>query len=320
MDGFASAFVFKKYLAPLLKIEVSEIIGLNPYDLTMGKFRFEKGDIVLDLPQPKEKVFFWCDHHLSAKPVEELPENYHWKEVPSCAGLLVDIAVKKGLKAGRELLDFKEALDIMDGAMYTKEQIKKVYYHQKNYDSISMLEKVHIISSMFHTGDSFLNWEIFSSLLSKSPQDLPQTPVEGDVWNLQPFIFFTAQLKGYEEWRKNIDKIIYMDEKSKCVVLDVRKEFIRGRKDRFYPCIRFEDSSYNLSLKQVGKEIYVGIGSNIFHKERCKVNIGKLCEIVGTKFGEGVGGGHYAVGGATIDARKGDDALKFILERLMEKN
>ena len=50
MDGFASAFIFKKYLAPLLGIEISEIRGVNPVDVELETFKFSKGDIVLDFP------------------------------------------------------------------------------------------------------------------------------------------------------------------------------------------------------------------------------------------------------------------------------
>lgn len=315
MDGFASAFIFKKYLAPILGIEISEIMGFNPVDIELGKFRFGKGDIVLDLPLPKDKIFFWCDHHLSAKPSGELSENHYWKETPSCTGYLIDLALEKGLKPSKELLEFKEALDIMDGALYTKEQIKKVYYPRKDYDNLSMLEKVHVISSIFHTGDPILNWEIFNTLLFDK---LPETPVEGKIWEMRPLIFFKAMLKGYEEWRKNVEEIIYMDDKSRCVVINPGEGFVRGRKDRFYPFINFSDSSYSLFLKKVGEESYLGIGSNIFHKERCKVNLGNLCKIVAEKFGKGSGGGHYAVGGATINFENVDEAIKFILKTLAE--
>ena len=132
-------------------------------------------------------------------------------------------------------------------------------------------------------------------------------------------MYFKATLKGYEAWRKDVDEIMYLDPESKCVVVDQRKKFLNGRKDRFYPHMKFPESAYNLFLKSVGVESYLGIGSNIFHKDRCKVNLGELCKTVGVKFGKGSGGGHYAVGGATIETAKGDEAITFILETLRSK-
>ena len=214
---------------------------------------------------------------------------------------------------------FKEAIDVMDGAQYTKRQIKLLYYPQKSYQSLTTLQnlttlqKVHIISSMFHSGDPYLNWEIFKTLLNDR---LENTPVSGKaIWKLRPLMFYRALLAGYQEWREWVDSFIYFDKDAKCVIQDYRKKGPRkGNVDKFYPYIKYPQTSYSLHLRNIDEETArVGIGSNIFNKQRCKVNIGKLCSLVGRKFGEGAGGGHYYVGGATIDADKSDDAVNFVL-------
>ena len=55
LDGFASAYIFKKYFTKILDIpEDLEVIGINPEDYKT--IHFSKGDIVLDLPKPKENI------------------------------------------------------------------------------------------------------------------------------------------------------------------------------------------------------------------------------------------------------------------------
>ena len=325
MDGFASAFIFKKYIAPLLKLENEsfEIIGLNPPDVQTGNFEFTEFDIVLDLPQPKTKVFFWCDHHLTAKPEPEssLPENYYWEEVPSCAGYLIDIATKLGLKPSKELLEFKEGIDMMDGALYTPEIIKTVYYKQANYNNPTPIQKVHIISSLFHTNDSYLNEEIFMTLLNN---DLPETPIsEGKIWTFHPFIFYNAELRAYQDWRVWVETFIELQEDAKTVIIDYRKpeKYSKGSSDRFYSYLKFPEAASTITIKtfQDGNA-RLGIGCNIFHKEWNKVNIGKLCNKIARKFGEGAGGGHFGVGGCTIAADNADAAVQFALEEFKKNN
>jgi hypothetical protein len=81
--------------------------------------------------------------------------------------------------------------------------------------------------------------------------------------------------------------------------------------------MKFPDASYSTVIKAIDEtHVILGIGSNIFHKERCKVDIGALCKTVGRKYGEGSGGGHYAVGGATVFAEQADEAVGFILKAL----
>jgi hypothetical protein len=317
LDGFSSAFIFKKYFCPILKIPSDiETIGINPYDVQTGKFQFEKGDIVLDLPKPNSEIYFWCDHHSSAKPKTKLTENHYWQETPSCAGLLIDIAVEKGLKLSKELTEFKNAIDKMDGALYTKDEIKLLYYPQDNYDNITTLQKVHIISSLTHTRDYLLNEGIFHELLS---DPLGETPVSTDsFYNLRPLLFYKVMLKGYAEWREWVDQFIYFNEEAKCVVQDNRlSKQQRGNVDRFYSFMKFDKSAYSVNLKQVDEETArIGIGSNIFHKDRCKIDIGKICSEIGRKFGDGAGGGHYYVGGATIHSSNMDSALEYVLEKM----
>ncbi|MAG73585.1 hypothetical protein CL620_04665 [archaeon] len=317
MDGFSSAFIFKKYFCPLFDITDVEIIGLNPYDIQNGEFEFTDKDIVLDLPLPQQKIFFWCDHHLSAKPKDTLPENHYFKEVPSCAGLLIDILKEKGVKITEALQEFKKVIDIMDGAEYSKDDIKLVYYQQASYDNPTTLEKLHMISAMMHTRDQFVNWEFFRTLLE---EELGETPIDSETWwDLRPRIFYKALLASYAEWREWVDEFIVFNDESKCVVQDnrVAESRQKGNTDRFYQYIKFDDASYGINMKVVDKDVArIGIGSNIFHKDRCKINIGRVCKEVADKFGDGAGGGHYYVGGCTINAEKCDDALAFILERM----
>ncbi len=319
-DGFASAFFFKRYwkfLAPTLKqndIDTAQIIGLQPRDAQGDEFEFTDKDIILDLPKPKTDVFFWCDHHSSNR-VDELGKNHHWHIAPGNAGLLIDIAVKNGLKLTDELKLFKKNTDIMDAAEYSPEQITECFYNHKGKPSA--LLKLHMIGSMFHTRDTILNDEIFRTMLM---QELAETPISSEpLWQLNPAMFHNARMKSYEEWREVVDEYMEYDENAKCVVQDDRlAEFNRGVADRFYGIMKFPQSSYTFSLRERkdGKTTRIGIGSNIFHKEKCKVDIGKLCKATADKFGDGSGGGHPYVGGCTIDSKNANKAKEFILKSL----
>lgn len=325
-DGYCSAFVVKRFFNILFDTTLSEqeiqdipVLGVQPQDIQAGKVSFAPGDIVVDLPKSDAKFFFWCDHHLTTKPKEALPKNYYWKATPSCTGFLIDIALEKGAETTKELLDFKKVIDINDGAMYTKKDIKDCYYKRKNYQQHSPIQKLTMVGSMFNTRDRILNDEIFRTLLSS---ELGETPLSSkSLWQLNPLMFHKAQLESFEQWRKNVDNYLTYDSEAQCVVQDDRKAKINiGVPDRFYSYMKFPQASYHVNLRIIDEEkkARIGIGSNIFHKERCKVNISELCQEVGKKFG-GSGGGHFAVGGAVIKADKADEALKFILEKFREK-
>lgn len=325
-DGYSSAFVVKRFFNELFGTtlnlkEIQEIpaIGMLPYDIMAGKVAFLPGDIVVDLPRPETKVLFWCDHHLTMKPVGNLPENYFWKQTPSCAGFLIDLAIKKGAAASKELMEFKKVIDISDSASYTTKEIKACYYKQNDYRNLTTLQKLAMIGAMFNTRDKVLNDEIFRTLLSS---ELGKTPLSStSLWQLNPLMYHKAQLESFEQWRKNVDRYIDYDSEAHCVVQDDRKAKLNiGIPDRFYSYMKFPQASYHLHLRIIDekKKAQLGIGSHIFHKERCKVNIGELCQEVGRKF-EGYGGGHFAVGGAVIKADKCDEAVQFILEKLKKK-
>lgn len=326
-DGYCSAFVIKKFFNIFFGTKLSgqeildiPVFGVQPQDIQAGKFTFSSRDIVVDLPRSDKNVFFWCDHHLTTKPVEILPENYYWKTTPSCTGFLIDIALGKGVKASKELLEFKRVIDISDGAAYTKKDIKNCYYKRKSYQQHSPLQKLTIIGSMFNTRDRVLNDEIFRTLLAN---ELGETPLSSkSLWQLNPLMFHKAQLESFEQWRKNVDTYLSYDQEAQCVLQDDRLAKINvGVPDRFYSYMKFPQASYHVNWRIIDdeKKARFGIGSNIFHKERCKVDISELCREVGKKFG-GSGGGHYYVGGAVIKADKSDEAIKFILERLKKNN
>ena len=324
-DGYCSAFVVKKYFNIIFGTQLNEedvrkieVIGLAPYDVQTGEFEFSEKDIVLDLPRPEVDIFFWADHHVTNKPFRELSKNENWKNTPSCAGFLLELVAEKGAKLSGETLQFRKAIDIIDDAEYTKKDIQLCFYKQDNYDIDSPLLKLHIISAMFHTRDRNLNDEIFRTLLSSN---LGETPLSSEeLWKLNPLMFHKAQLQGYEDWRENLDTYVYYDEKAKCVVQDDRKtKFSKGVVDRFYVHIKFPQTSYSVNLRIIDEEkARFGLGSNIFHKYRCKIDLGKLCKVTAEKFGESSGGGHFYVGGGTISLDKIDEALKFILKCLAE--
>ncbi len=317
-DGYSSAFVIKKFFnvffaTKLSPQEIQEIpvLGAQPQDVQLGKVTFSPGDMVVDLPRPKAKVLFWCDHHLTSKPKGELPGNNYWKVTPSCAGFLIDLALEKGAKSSSELLEFKRSIDINDSAAYTAKEIKDIFYKQKSYGQ--PLQKLAAIGAMFNTRDRALNDEIFRTLLKRESGETPLS--SRSLWQLNPLMYHQAQLENFEQWRKNVNTYLVYDPEAKCVVQDDRKaKFSRGVADRFYVYMKYPQASYSLNLRLVEDEgARFGMGSNVFHKERCKVDIGALCQEVGVKFG-GTGGGHYYVGGATIKASKCDEAIKFVLD------
>ena len=86
-DGFSSAFVVKKYFNILLEknlsqkeIDLIRIVGAMPPDIQTGSFKVAMDDIIVDLPNPKTEVSFWCDHHDTSKPRTVLPNHYYWKK------------------------------------------------------------------------------------------------------------------------------------------------------------------------------------------------------------------------------------------------
>ncbi|MBU0457245.1 MAG: hypothetical protein ABH824_02950 [Nanoarchaeota archaeon] len=321
-DGLCSAFIVKRNFNILFnknltdeEIKRIEVVGLQPKEVQLGEFELTENDVVLDLPQPKKKVFSWFDHHLTSKlRKEEFPENYYWKKMPSCCGYLLEIAFDKGLEKTEELIEFQKAIDKIDDADYTKKDIELCYYKQDNYASPTFLQKLHMVGSMYHTRDRILDDEIFKTILYLNLGETPFSTEE--LWQLNPLMFYIAQLKSYELWREDVDEYIYYDEKSKCVVQDDRNiKFTRGVSDRFYAYMKYPEASYGINLKVFNEKLVrVSIGSNIFHKDRCKVDINKLCFVIGKMFGDGSGGGHYHVGGAMVYIDKSDEALKFILE------
>ncbi len=322
-DGFCSAFVLKKYLLPKLlpKLTEKQIQNIPIYPIKphhVSEFEFQETDLVVDLPRPPTPVLFWADHHTSNKPEEqeELPKHFHWKQEHSCAGYLLDLAKEEGVKITKELKEFKEAIDIMDGALYTKKVIKQCFYPQKDYEKPSQLLYLHMLGNMFHTRDRNLNEAIFRTLLTTK---LGTTPFNTPLFqSLQPLLFHKAMLKGFKEWREHVDTYVEYNKKAQTVVQDSRKVNIsKGIVDRFYVYLKFPDSSYGINVKEEreGDFARIGMGCNIFHKERCKLDIGALCRETAEKFGEGIGGGHYGVGVATVFQDKVDDALKFILKK-----
>ncbi|MEK6899807.1 MAG: DHHA1 domain-containing protein [Nanoarchaeota archaeon] len=321
-DGFCSAFMVKRYFNLLFGTGLSEkeiqeipILGTQPQDVQQGKVTLTKGDIVLDLPKPSSKVLFWCDHHLSNKPEEDQSENYFWKVSPSCTGYLINLLIDRGVMLTDELRTFKEAIDTNDGGNFSKGDIKACYYPHENYYNPTSLQKLAMIGAMFNTKDFTLNEQMFRTLLSLKPADTPL--VSPAISQLNPELYHRAQLENYRLWRKCVDTYLEYKEEARTVLQDDRKvKFIPGVADRFYSYMKFQEASYNLVVRRPEEEtIRIGMGSNIFHKDRCKLDLGGLCSEVGKKFG-GTGGGHYYVGGATIRAEKCDQAIAFILGRL----
>ncbi len=352
-DGFSSAFLVKRYWKYLIKAEIkqeemdsAEILPLYPGDIQSSDFISTPGDMVVDLPRPALNILFWCDHHATARPAENIPPgskksqsdqflgNHHWKIAPSCSGYLIDLALKNGLKATPELISFREVMDKIDAAEYTLQEIQECYYAPNSskiqrssalneyrpliISELTPLQKIHAVGAMFNTRDRILNNEIFKTLLSN---ELGETPLSSPaLWRLNPLMFYRAQLTGYQEWRENVDAYLKYDSEARCVIQDDRKTaMVKGVADRFYACIKFSESSYNLSLKPIDPgNMRVGIGSNIFHKERCKVDLGKLCREIGKKFGSGSGGGHHDVGGAMINPENADATIEYVLKKLRE--
>ena len=325
LDGFCSAFIFKRYFYKTLGFKLNSkemqslpVILIRPEDVDMQNFAFQPSDIVLDLPKPKSPVFFWCDHHSTQKPPTPLPKNYpnnyFWEQTPSCAGYLIDLAIKEGLKPTKQLLEFKIASEKIDSATYTKEEILECFFPQKGSKKPSTLLQLETIASLFSTKDDSLNRQIIQTILS---QKLDTNPLQSkSIKKLNPQLFHTARLESLQKWRDCIDTYISYDETSGCVMQDDRKATeTRGVVDRYYSSFKFPQCSYTLHIRIADlKTARIGLGSNIFHKDRCLVNIGKLCKDVGTKFGEGSGGGHPTVGGTAIKPENADRAIEYILE------
>lgn len=318
LDGFASAYIFKRYLAPILSVPTTVIVsGLDPSEIETEKYKAHAKDIVLDLPKPKEEIFFWCDHHITSKPVTSLPKNHYWALKPSCAGYLIEIAAGMGLELSPELAEFKEAIDIMDSAGYTLEQLHSVYYPQDNYDNLTMLQRVHMVSSLIHTKTPQLNKSRFRTMLTGNLGETPVTVEE--MLKLDPLAAFKGQLTHYREWREWVDAFQRYDRSSGCVIQDQRKAGpMPGSPDRYYSYLKFPESVYSIRISLHGGKARMSIGTNIFQKEKRKLGLGQFGVEIAGKFGEGVAGGHEQVCGLTIFADKVDEALEEILNKFRD--
>ncbi len=322
-DGFYSAWIMKRYFNELTKLNLTRkeiddipVLGYKPAEVQVGEIELKKDDILLDLPLPENmEVFMWVDHHSSAKPKREIKEHEHWKLLPSCTGQLIEMYEENGFQLSEELKKFKVAIDKIDSADYSEEEIMESYYSKENYENASPLLKVHILSSFIHTKDLFLNDMLLKNLTAANmAADSPIS--DKSLWQLRPILFHEARLKGHIEWREQVDSYIEYDKKSKTIVQDSRKIHRSfGIVDRFYQYIKFPEASYAIIVKEKNEDLaYLGVGCNIFHKERCKVDIGKLCKTIATTFGTGGGGGHKTVGGAVIKIKHADNAIKKIID------
>lgn len=324
-DGFFSAWLAKRYFNELTNQSLSReeidnipVIGQWPADVQTGEFELTEYDILLDLPLTEgKKVFLWVDHHSSANPRRDLEEHEHWEILPSCTGQLIAMLEEKGMTISQELKDFKNAMDKIDSAEYTKEEIMSTYYppQEGEFNTSDPLITTHILASFAHTRDRYLNAILLANLTKSSPKaDSPLT--DESLWRMSPLLFHKSQLNGYQEWRDQVDTYIEYDEEYKTIIQDTRK--IRrtyGIVDRFYAYVKFTQASYGIVIKEKDEELAsLGIGCNIFFKDRCKVDIGKLCKDVATTFGTGGGGGHKTVGGCVIKIEHIDEARKMILE------
>lgn len=321
MDGFCSAFIFKKYLTTAFGLPNSnfEIIPVKPTDIEHGKIDITKNDIILDLPPVSGTFFCWIDHHGSNRDAKPAIPHVIWRMAPSCTGLLCDIAQEKGVTLPASIQEFRKAIDLIDTAGYSYEEYMQCYYQPQNWQELTVLQKMHMLSSFFATGDPVLNQELFIFLLQ---DPLPETPLElVDRYWIWAQRFYTAHVQSFEEWRKNVDGYMYLHDNANCVVQDDRRATMkRGVPDRFYVFAKYRDAVYSLNVKIVDdKMARIGIGTNIFNRPARFVDVGALCKEVGKKFGAGSGGGHKEVGGTEVFIENIDVALDFVWER-MEKS
>lgn len=318
LDGFSSAFMFKKYFCPILGLPADmEVITVSPTDVELELVEICEMDIVLDLPRPKIKVAMWIDHHTTNRPTEEV-KDYYWRLTPSCTGLMVDLLVERGVALPPSVLEFRKVLDKVDMATYTLEEYKECFFAPADWGNLSLLQQTIVVSTLFQTRDRNLNDEMIKYLLGS---DLGEIPTLCSWFeSAYAMVFYRAYLQSLEDWRTFMDQYFVYDPLSKCVIQDDRKLVEkRGLADRFYVYYKFLESSYGLNIKQVDERTArVGFGCNVFFKVRNKVDVGAICKQVGREFGEGSGGGHREVGGATVLLEKADAAVEFILKKLRE--
>jgi len=331
----------KRYFNEILKLKGTKneltkdqiknipVIGIKPYEAKLDNLKgieFTKNDIILDLPKPNKEIYFWCDHHSSNKPDKDNPptHDHHFQIAPSNTGLLIELAIKGGAKNTKGLEQFKECIDIVDDARYNIEQIKNCYYLKDKWDidNSTPLLKTHILSSFIRSKDffltqQFLNFVSNSAITSESPSPLTSKL----LWQLEPLQWHIARLKGHNEWREQFDEYVYLDKPTMTVIQDTRKiKRSKGIFDRFYQYLKYEDAVYNLVIKvdDIENTTRLGLGANIFKKNLRKLDVGKTLKTLANKFGEGAGGGHAAVGGATINKEHTDKAIDFILDSIKE--
>ena len=320
IDGFASAFIAKKYLLKYLNInEDTEVLPVNPTEIELNLIELTEQDIVLDLPKPKQKVLMWIDHHPTSKPresAEQLREHTathtEWRNTPSCTGLLIDYLTEKGVPLPPEVFELKKVLDKTDTASYTKEEYEQCFVNI-NFKDPNLLQQMIILSTVFQTKDGVLNTQMFQDLFTLELGPIPQL----SPYFKSPFIHILAKshFKNLEEWRALMDKNFEKDEKTRTIIQDDRKLIMKkGLPDRFYVSYKFPESPYAINLREKDiDKVAVGISKNIFDSSPSLFDVGQTCKTVGKTFGEGSGGGHKDVGGCVVHKDQANAALKHIL-------
>jgi len=291
LDGLISAYLICKKF----DIEKPDVITAEPGEVQTGSIKFQKDDVVCDLPQPRDKklkpikVKLWFDHHIDSE-IKEGQEGKYDSKAKSCAQVIVDhfkIDVDKDMIA---------QVNRIDSADFTREDIDR---ENTGY----------FLSWAIKTKDEDMDLHFFKHTLDRLiNQDYK------DV--LDDVIMFRAnfKIKKMKESRKRIEKILKVN--GELAILDMRSEVSPKFFDRFYPFVLKPEVEFLIRIHRGPlKKVRVGLSRSPFFKTKTKVSVQELVKLFG-------GGGHKGAGGfdSTYDKVSKDvDELVFQLGERLRK-
>ncbi len=285
-DGLISAYLVCKHL----NLIDPEIAIEEPNDVQKGLIKFNRTDIVCDLPQPRDadeqavKVELWFDHHAESNVPEAPQKGLYVPSEKSCAQVIYDYFKMKGEK---EML---EQVNRIDSADFTPENIDRE-----------------------DTG-FFLSW----SLRSKDEEEdlkffryvLKRLLEHGYEKVMDEKIMERAALKidAMKKSRLRIKKI--MEIKGDIGILDMRGEEDSKSFDKFYPFLLHPKIKYVIKIQRGPKnKVRIGIAKNFLLKEKTDVSVQEISALFG-------GGGHKNVGGFDSTFEKLDRDLENLVREL----
>lgn len=298
VDGICSAAIFlAKEKQESQADSIDEILFSTPRIINEKEIELRSADIVLDLPQPKEEIGFWADHHHGAKHYEPAYPYIYNSSSKSCARILYDYFSDKGISY---LEDLTEAADMIDCAAF------KHPGHCKDMNDPA-------IRLMLALG-----MQIAPNLDEHRRDFIKLVSDKGcwkDILDCRDYKDLAARsLQGMAKYEKAVDQ--YMQKKGNIVLFDTGKKRLPGVINNFRPYEIYPDCSWLLRLFQSSTSHIISISKNPFNILGNEIHLGTLAEEIASIYGA-TGKGHEGI--CRIDNLTEENkkkAVKYILKLL----